>query len=187
MPRPAPASFVATRTASPTGSGPRGAAFTGGRGRAVSAPDAEPDFVDRADAEPDLVDRADAEPDPLLRAAVAPAFEPRAVALAFFAVDLVAFDLVPPLPPAALPEPAAPPARLSLLRPGRERGRLPMTPGSSVTAEEYCGRLTIPCASCTEIRCFARERRDEGVYSWPRRESRSVASSTRAFEGISTR
>jgi hypothetical protein len=158
MPRPAPASFVATRTASPTGSGPRGGVLTGARGLALAAP---------------LRPALDAPLRPVLDAPLRPALDafpraaaPRPAPLAFFAVALVVRGFFPPLAPDALPPPA-PPARLSLLRPGRERGRFPITPGSSVTAREYCGRLTIPCATCCEIRCFARERRDLRVYSCP--------------------
>ena len=43
-------------------------------------------------------------------------------------------DLVEPEPAALRAPPDAPLERLSLRRPGRERGRLPMTPGSSATA-----------------------------------------------------
>jgi hypothetical protein len=177
MPSPAPASFVATRTASPTGSGPRGGVFTGGRGRAVPAaggfravaPDGLcariPDAFFACAPDPPRACAPDAfrapAPDPFARAPVlrAPVARPSFAA--------AARGLLGPPEPDALPPPPAPPARFSLLRPGRERGRLPMTPGSSLTAREYCEGLTILCASCCEIRCFARERRDSGVYSWP--------------------
>jgi hypothetical protein len=122
---PAPASFAATRTASPSGSGPDAAGCGCLRGSALGR--AGPVRAAAAFGRP-----------PWLRALVA---------FAVFARPAVRF---------APPEDffAAPPelARLSLRRPGRERGRFPITPGSSVTSVEYERGLTIPCASCLEIR-----------------------------------
>jgi hypothetical protein len=126
IPTPVPATFAAIRIASPTGSGPRD-----GRGAVEPA--------DLAEA--------------------APAF-PAEAAPAFFA-DAV-FRAAPPAadrPPAAdLPPCVAAlagcffaPERFSLRRPGRERGRLPITPGSSVTRQKYYRGVAIVCARRPEI------------------------------------
>src|SRR5215210_3492467 len=133
-PIPAPATLAATRTASPTGSGPRAGCCAGcGPGLARSrAGRAEPVREDAA--------------------------------LALGACDRAAVPFGRPPEPFAWPAlfgracAALPLARLSLRRPGRERGRFPITPGSSVTVQEYERGLTIPRAPCLEIRCFARER-----------------------------
>jgi hypothetical protein len=113
-PIPAPASFAATRTASPSGSGPDAV----GWGRVLASELVPPGRLDLG--------------------AFAPDFRvPPLVALVRPLVALVAFaPPAPPAPPFAAPPPRAPAelARLSLRRPGRERGRFPITPGSSVTA-----------------------------------------------------
>lgn len=137
-PRPAPATFAATRAASPIGSGPRPAAS----GR-------EP----RAGAVRAAAGRADERG--AFFADVA-----RALGAALFAGP---------------PDDAPPPARFSLRRPGRERGRLPITPGSSVTAAEYYRGVAILCAPRLEIRCFARESGNKGVYSWTRYGKRDAS------------
>jgi hypothetical protein len=152
-PRPAPATFAATRTASPSGSGPDAA----GWGRLLGSrllPSGRADFGREEEA-------------------LCPAFRVRAP------VAPVAFAPVPPARPFAAPPPLEL-ARLSLRRPGRERGRFPITPGSSVTVVEYERGLTILCASCPEIRCFARERPELRVYSCTRYEVARGAPSTRA-------
>jgi hypothetical protein len=115
--RPAPATDSTRRTASVTGS--RAGSRVGRRsaGRSRSAP------ADRADA-PAFV------PDALARAAVlrlAPA------AAAVFLVPEAA-RFAPEAPLFFARDAPAPSARFSLRRPGRDRGRFPITPESSLTS-----------------------------------------------------
>jgi hypothetical protein len=97
IPMPVPATLAATRTASPTGSGPL-------------------DWRARAALGCELRERGGAEG--LVARFAPPARDPDARLVAErFAAGLLALE------------------RLSLRRPGRERGRLPITPGSSATRQ----------------------------------------------------
>ena len=163
MPIPVPATFAATRTAPPSGSEPcERAAAAPERGAPPAAVRALPaPAVDRR-AEPAAPARFADERAPDERLADEPGPPP--------------FDRAPP------PLPAAPPAaaRLSLRLPGRERGRLPITPGSSVTAGEYERGVPRPSRSCAETRRFARERRVGGVYSCTAWRGRRTAAASLA-------
>ena len=139
-PSPAPATFAATRTASPTGSGPLGGVFVGGRG-AVRR-DAVPPLRDAVPAgvrppwgplaEPPAFPAAARGFEPAGRAPEPPVRDPdaRAFETAARGFEPPARELAPP--PEAAPGFAAA-CRFSLRRPGRERGRLPITPWSSLT------------------------------------------------------
>jgi hypothetical protein len=131
IPNPAPASLAATRTASPTGSGARRGAAPAARPARVLDDACDPALgaFARAAVDPAADDRepADFTPRAFAEPPRAPLDEPPARA-----PDCADRD-----PPPLRAPPDEPPVRLSLLRPGRERGRFPMTPGSSLTIAKY--------------------------------------------------